>query len=429
MPQAEPLPLTTTVDHLFRCEAGKMVAVLTRLLGFDHLEQAEDIVHDTLLKALETWTPATLPDNPTAWLYRVAKNRALDFIRRQRSSQHLAADLTAHLASEYLLVPTVNALFEEEGLHDSQLRMLFACCHPALPPEQQIPLMLKTLCGLSVPEIARTLLTTEDAIEKRLSRTKAKIRAEKIPLEVPQATQLGHRLDTVLTTLYLLFNEGYHALDRATVVSEDLCLEAMRLVQLLTQLPATDQPPTRALLALLCFQASRFDARLDAAGAVVLLKDQDRAQWHPALIALGNAHLSQSAAGPRLHAFHLEAAIAAVHANAASVETTDWPQLLRLHDMLLARNDNPLVALNRAVVVGEVQGPQAALAALAKLTTLHGNVFYNTACAEMHLKAGQPAEAHRCFVQALACPASATNAEFLYRRIQDTTDLLVMAEA
>ena len=300
------------VDHLFRHEAGKMVAVLTRLFGFSNINQAEDIVQDTMLRAMESWKYDKMPVNPQAWLYFTAKNKAIDLIRRQQVKYKIENDISFLLKSEYTLSPAVHELFTEDEIKDSQLRMMFACCHPSFSKEAQITLMLNTLCGLSVHEIADAFLTKDDTIQKRLFRTKEKLRNEKISLDYPGAEAMPGRIEAVLKTVYLLFNEGYNSSHPQKLIREDLCEEAMRLTIMLTENPKTDLPQTNALLALMCFHVSRFSARLDDKGFIILLKDQDRNQWNHFLIKKGNEYLSRSASGETMHAFHIEAAIASM---------------------------------------------------------------------------------------------------------------------
>ena len=304
------------VDHLFRHESGKMVAVLTRVFGFANMEQAEDIVQDTIIRALETWKFGKVPDNPQAWLYRTAKNKAIDLIRRQKVKHKIESEIAPLLKSEYTLVPSMNDMFRENEIKDSQLRMMFACCHPSITIESQLTLMLKTLCGLSTREIGNAFLTTEDTIQKRLYRTKEKIKEEHISLDYPGADVMQARLDTVLKALYLLFNEGYNSSHPEKLIREDLCEEAIRLTILLTENSKTNQPHTNALLALMCYQASRFGARLDDKGFIVLLKDQERMHWNKFLIDRGNEYLVRSADENAVHDYHIEAAIASAHANA-----------------------------------------------------------------------------------------------------------------
>jgi RNA polymerase sigma factor (sigma-70 family) len=418
MSHPENSELNKTVDHLFRHEAGKMVSVLTRIFGFPNIEQAEDIVHDTLLKALETWRYGHIPENPQAWLYRVAKNKALDLIRREKLKYKIENELSVFLKSEYTLVPSINEMFTEGEIKDSQLRMMFACCHPSLSHEAQITLILKTLCGLSAREIASAFLSSEETINKRLYRTKEKIREEKITLNYPGQNAMAKRTDAVLKTLYLLFNEGYSSSHPEKLIREDLCEEAMRLTILLSENPKTNQPFTNALLALMCYHASRFNTRLDDKGLIILLKDQDRNLWNKFLIEKGNEYMERAAEGEMIHDFHIEAAIAAIHSNAVSYKFTNWKMILNLYDLLLQRSNNPMVTLNRCLVLGEVEGFDKAINELKKKKGLEENCYYNTSLGEMYLKSGNSSEAKKYFGKALSLTSSNPETELILRKIK-----------
>jgi RNA polymerase sigma factor (sigma-70 family) len=401
--------LSNAVDHLFRHEAGKMVAVLSRLFGFSNIEQAEDIVQDTILKALETWKFGSMPANPQAWLYKTAKNKAIDIIRRQKLKYKIDNDLTLLLKSEYTLAPAINELFLEFEIIDSQLRMMFACCHPSISQEAQITLVLKTLCGLSAKEISNAFLTQEETINKRLYRTKEKIRSEHITLDYPGNNEVQKRTEAVLKTLYLLFNEGYNSSHTEQLIREDLCEEAMRLAILLTENEKTNLPETNALLALMCYQVSRFNSRLDDTGFIILLKDQDRALWNRYLIEKGNNYMERSTSGNMIHEFHIEAAIASVHSNAASYEDTDWNMILDLYGKLLHRTGNPIVALNRCLVLAEVEGYDKAILEMESLNDISENYYYKTSLAELYFRSGKKQQAKEIFTQALRY--SRSNAE------------------
>ncbi len=405
------------VDHLFRHEAGKMVAVLTRMFGFSNIEQAEDVVQDTILSALHVWKFGKIPENPSAWLYQTAKNKAIDMLRRQQVKHKIDSEIAYLLKSEYTLAPTVSEMFTENEIQDSQLRMMFACCHPSISPELQISLILKTLCGLSVKEIANAFLTNEETIGKRLYRTKEKIRNEKIPLEYPGAEAMPSRTASILKTLYLLFNEGYNSSHQERLIREDLCEEAMRLALLLAENEKTSLPETHALLALMCYHTSRFNSRLDDKGMIILLKDQDRSQWNKFLITKGNEYMERSASGTNVSDLHLEAAIASIHANAMHYEQTDWKSILRLYDVLLSRTDNPMVSLNRAVVCAEVQGFETAISLLEEMKGLTENCYYNTSLAEMYLNIGNKTEAKKLLGKALSLTSSNAEIELIRKKI------------
>ncbi|MCX6274630.1 MAG: sigma-70 family RNA polymerase sigma factor [Bacteroidetes bacterium] len=406
-----------TVDHLFRHESGKMVSVLTRIFGFSNIEQAEDIVQDTLLKALEIWKWGKIPDNPQAWLYKAAKNKAIDIIRREKLKYKIENEIAVLLHSEYSLAPKVNEMFTDGEIKDSQLRMMFACCHSSISQEAQITLMLKTLCGLSVKEISSAFLTNEETISKRLYRTKVKIREEKIPIDYPGAGVMPQRIDAVLKTLYLLFNEGYNSSHPEKLIREDLCEEAMRLAIMLSENFKTNLPQTNALLALMCFQVSRFGSRLDDKGMIILLKDQDRKTWNKFLIQKGNEYMTHASSGDSYHDFHIEAGIASIHANAAAYDQTNWQIILGLYDSLFIRTNNPLVALNRCLVLAELEGPSIAIEELLKMNGLSENCHYHASLGEMYFRSGEKTEAKKYFLKALDLTTSNAEADLIRRKL------------
>ncbi len=370
-----------------------------------------------MIAALETWKFGKIPPNPQAWLYRTAKNKAIDIIRRKKVKHKIDHELSGVLASEYSLAFTVHELFTEEEIKDSQLRMMFACCHPAVSNEAQVTLMLKTLCGLSVREIADAFLTNEETIQKRLFRTKEKFRTESVALVYPGAEAMPERIEAVLKTLYLLFNEGYNSSQAPNPIREDLCQEAMRLTLLLTENEKTSLPQTNALLALMCFHASRFETRMDENHFIVLLKDQDRKKWNRFLIERGNQYLDNAASGDAVHDFHIEAAIASLHSNASAYESTDWKKILHLYDLLLQRRYNPVVALNRCIVIGEVEGYANAIDALKNLKGFEDSRHYNTALGEMYFRIGKNQEANDYFETALALTASNAEQDLIKKKI------------
>lgn len=408
-------------DHLFRREAGKMVSVLTRHFGFAQREIAEDLVQETLVAALTAWRSG-VPDDPAAWLYRVARNKAVDYVRRAKRFAEISDEL-AYLADHAADEPMA-AWFSEPQIQDSQLRMMFACCHPSLPTEGQIALILKSLCGMSVREIASAFLTTPDTIEKRLYRTREKIRQQAISLDLPTGTDLAPRLGNVTKTLYLLFNEGYHSQSEA-LVRVDLLEDAMRFVKLLMDFPPTDQPPVRALLALMCFQTARIDSRFDPTGGMLLMADQNREQWNQPLIRQGIRLLLQSATGDMITPYHLEAAIAHEHAIAPTYAETNWRQLLHYYDLLLALEPSPVVALNRAVVVAELNGPEAGLRSLDALPdgpSLEPFHLYHAVRAEFHTRLNQPDQARYHWEKALKWCGSTPERAWLQKRLHDSPE-------
>jgi len=407
------------VDHLFRHESGKMIAVLSRLLGLQNIEIAQDIVQDTLLQAMSTWSYKSIPDNPSAWLYRVAKNKAIDFLRREKKFKEVSPQYSYLLQSEYTLASTVNNLFLENEIQDSQLRMMFACCHPSIQEESQIALTLKTLCGLSVNEISKAFLTTEETIAKRIYRAKEKIKAEKIELEVPQNDELSTRVDTVLKSLYLLFNEGYKSSHPDKLIREDLCEEAMRLCFLLTQHPLTALPRTKALLALMCFQASRFDARLDDKNNIILLKYQDRIKWNRSLMSKGFELMEESTEPFEVSAYHLEAAIASQHAAARSFEQTNWKSIYHLYEMLYQLQPNPIVAMNKAIASSYAISKQNALKELQQIKGLEDHHLYYVSIGEMYFDLENKPEAKKFFEKALELTSSGYEQQLLITRISN----------
>jgi RNA polymerase sigma factor (sigma-70 family) len=405
------------VDHLFRHESGKMVSVLSRLLGLQNLETAQDIVQDTLLQAMNAWSYNEIPDNPAAWLHRVARNKAIDFLRREKKFRELSPEYAYLIQSESTLYPTINSMFLEDEIPDSQLRMIFACCHPAIPEESQVAFTLKTLCGLSVPEIARAFLTHEETISKRIYRAKEKIKAEQVELVVPQGNELPARLDTVLKSLYLLFSEGYNSSHPEILIREDLCQEAMRLCFLLSEHPLTAFPRVKALLSLFCFQASRLHARLDDQGQIIVLKYQDRSRWHVPLINRGFTYLEACSEPFEVSTYHLEASIASLHATAPSFEMTDWKAIYELYDMLYKLQPNPIVALNKAIASAYAMDKTRALAELLKIEGLEKYYLYHTSIGEIYYELRDLEKAKACYEKALALTSSHREQELLKSKI------------
>lgn len=404
-------------DHLFRHESGKMVAVLSRVLGLQNIEAAEDIVQDTLLQAMSSWGYGQIPDNPSAWLYRVARNKAIDLLRREKRFKEITPQYAYLLQSEYTLSPAVNNLFLENEIEDSQLRMIFACCHPSIPEESQIALTLKTLCGLSAHEIAKAFLTTEETVSKRIYRAKEKIQAGKIELEVPQGNELSVRLNTVLKSLYLFFNEGYNSSHPDELIREDLCREAMRLCYLLASHPLTALPRSNALLALMCFQSSRLNARMDDKGNIIVLKYQDRSKWSRQLIQQGLDLLETAAEPFEVSTYHLEAAIASVHAAAPSFEQTDWKSIYHLYEMLYELQPNPVVAMNKAIASSYAISRQNALAELQKIKGLEHHHLYFASMGEIHFDMNEKEKARSYFEKALSLTSSASEQQLLLKKI------------
>lgn len=356
--EGQPNSIHALVDHLFRHESGKMVAVLTRIFGMHNLEMVEDVVQEAFLRAAQSWSFNAVPANPSAWLMQVARNRAIDIVRRHQHYLQYSKEVARQLLEE--TENTVGQFFSDEEIADSQLRMVFACCHPSLKEEDQLALTLKTVSGFGVAEIAHALMTNEATIQKRLYRAKQFLKENDIALEIPSGRALTARLDIVYTVLYLLFNEGYNSLKADELIRRDLCAEAMRLCLLLAEHRTGNRPPTFALLSLMCFHASRFESRIDENNAIILLQHQDRSKWDKALANRGYFFLEKSSTGNDLTVYHLESAIAAEHCLAPDFESTNWPRMLKLYDLLLEIKNTPPVVLNRAIVLAQLkQVPQA----------------------------------------------------------------------
>jgi RNA polymerase sigma-70 factor (ECF subfamily) len=395
---------TPDLEALFRRESGRLISVLTRILGPANLELAEDVLQESFVAAMRDWNQQGVPANPSAWLFTAARNRAIDAIRRERTRRTFAADLAMYLDSEWTLARTVDEAFGENWVRDDQLRMIFMCCRPMLPVENQVTLILKTLCGLSVPAIARALLTTESTINKRLYRTRQALR--NVRFELPPEAARPAALDTVHLALYLLFNEGYMSTGDKPILRE-LCRDAMLLAGLIVDESSFANSQTVALLALMCFAAARLDSRIDGDGRLVPLDQQDRSRWDRSLIHQGFANLARSSTMEAVAAtrFHLEAAIAARHCEATTFDQTDWPSICGLYDRLLEIDPSPMVELNRAVAISFRDGPQAAIPiveAIRQAGRLPHSHAVAAVLANLYARAGSDEPARRFLDEALA---------------------------
>jgi RNA polymerase sigma-70 factor (ECF subfamily) len=411
------------IDHLFRREAGRMVSALTRVFGVQNLALAEDVVQDALCRALEVWKFRGVPENPSAWLMTSARNRAIDLLRQHRTARTFAPELSRWLESEWTLSSAVDELLGSESADQDLLRMMFSCCHPRLKEEAQIALVLHILCGFSVGEIAAAFLSSESAIEKRISRSKKVLTGAKKLFEVDDREGLGERLPAVQRALYLLFNEGYHGACPESAVRMELCQEAMRLASVLAKNPLSATPSTQALSALMCFHAARLPARIDSAGHLLSLLDQDRARWTPDLISEGRRLLDLSARGSELSEYHIEAAIASVHASAPRLEDTNWDAIISMYDQLMRIRPSPVVELNRAIAVGQRDGPESGLEAIRAIEgaeRLIAYPFYEAALGELELRARRPREASDHFRAALAVARNPTERRFLEERLKES---------
>lgn len=410
-------------ERLFREEAGKLVATLTRHFGVDHLQLAEDVVQEALTRALKIWPFYGVPKNPAAWLTQTAKNLALDVIRREKSFADKEEAIVASIEHSTTNSLTGEPGLDEEEIRDDRLRLLFVCCHPHLNQESQVALALKTLCGFNPLEIAKAFLTTEASIAKRLTRAKQRLRDDNIPFEIPSGPDLSERLESVLQTLYLLFNEGYKASGGDRLVREDLCLEAIRLMTLLVENPAGDQPRVHALLSLMFFNAARLEARADQDGNLIRLEEQDRAKWNHQFILRGMQHLGNSATGDALSEYHLQAGIAASHSTARDYASTDWQQILSLYDQLVALDDSPVVALNRAIAVANVHGPAAGIEAVQAIRDREKLESYHLLYAvlgEFEARRNRAAAAADFFRAALKLADTRAEQAFLEKRLRES---------
>ena len=406
-------------EHVFRREAGRITAALTRIFGVHNLALVEDVVQDAFCRALETWRIRGVPENPSAWLMTTAKRRAIDVLRRERTARTFAPELERQLKSEWTLVPTVAEKFEPNVIKDDQLRMMFSCCHPRLPEQAQIALVLHLLCGFSVGEIANAFLSSHAATEKRITRAKKVLGSAKQLFDLGDR-DFAARLSAVQRALYLLFNEGYHGASAESAVRAELCREAMRLAAFLIEQPLAATPETYALCALMCLHAARLPARVDSAGNLSSLLDQDRTRWDKSLMKKGQKLLERSARGPTLTEYHVEAAIAAEHVCAARAEDTNWRSIVALYDRLLELRASPVVALNRAIAVGQLEGPERGLAeirAIADSDRLAAYPFYAAALGELELRNGRRAIAREHFCAARALARNAMEKRFLDTRV------------
>jgi RNA polymerase sigma-70 factor (ECF subfamily) len=413
------------VDHLFRRRAGQMVSSLARIFGPAYIDLAEDVVQDALLQALRLWSFRGVPDDPAGWLFRVARNRALDVVRRDAALRHREPDVQRWLygtAADAGVGIDADHRFDTE-IEDSELALLFACCHPALTREQGIALALRTVAGFSTTEVARAFLLDEATVAQRIVRAKRRLREGDVPLAVPErADELNVRRDAVLSAIYLMFNEGYSAGEGDALVRLDLCGEGLRLARLVARHPGTTGPAVHALVALLCFQMARLPARADGRGDIILLGDQDRSRWDGALIDEGFRALDRAGAGDVLTTYHLQARIASYHAIAPTYADTDWAAILDAYDTLARIEPSPVVLVNRAIATCMVRGSTAALEDLA-LAKQHPDVgryvWFHVARAHVHRVAGDHDRARDDYRRALALTFSAPTRRFLDQRLRD----------
>ena len=413
------------VDHLFRHESGKLVSILTRIFGIENLDLAEDVVQDSLVEAMTHWEYKGIPDNPSAWLFRVAKNKALTVIGREDHKRKYISSVAHLLRSDCTAEPALNHLFSEQEIQDDQLRMIFTCCHPAISPDSQIALALKTLCGFSIPEIARAFLTTVDNINQRLKRARQSIRDAAIPFDIPRGKELDKRLDAVLGTIYLFFNEGYSASKGDDIIRYELCEEAIRLAQIVAA-EKTIHPKenVEALLALMFLNASRFKARQDSEGRLLTMEEQDRGLWDGQLRDIGLYHLHEASQNNSISIYHILATISAQHSIAPNYVSTDWNSILSLYDILITLDSSPLTRLNRSVAVAKVKGPREALAELETISTIPSidqYYLFHATRAEFLIRTDEYAAASAALEQAIRLAPMHSIKELLTRRLSRLT--------
>jgi RNA polymerase sigma-70 factor (ECF subfamily) len=414
MPPPVPKQLSRTIETLYRSESGRVLATLVRLLG--DLDLAEEAMHEAFATALESWPQTGIPDKPRPWLISTARFKAIDTLRRRARFDASQDELVRHLEAQWSSAQRSN---EEDSLEDDRLRLIFTCCHPSLAPEAHVALTLREVCGLTTEEIARAFLVTPATLAQRIVRAKTKIRETPIPYEVPTPQELPERLGAVLQVIYLVFNEGYSAAAGAEVMRAELTGEAIRLGRLLTEL--RPEPEVIGLLSLMLLHESRHAARTSPTGELILLENQDRSLWNREQIAEGVALLEKALKSRRFGSYTLQAAIAAVHAEAESVAATDWRQIVALYDRLLRIQPSPVVQLNRAVAIAMRDGPEAGLA-LIEAVSEHGEManYYlaHSARADMYRRLGRTAEARSSYEKALALTQQEPERQFLQERIR-----------
>jgi RNA polymerase sigma factor (sigma-70 family) len=404
------------LKELFQREFAKMVAVISSLFGLEHIELAEDIVSETFLTAAESWGMKGMPPNPTAWLYTVAKQKTLYHFRRDKIFQQKVLPALSSQKVETTELDELN--FLEQHIKDSQLQMIFAICTPVIASEAQIGLALRILCGFGIDEIAEAFLSSKETINKRLFRAREKLRSEKVQLEFPPEDKVSERLDNVLHIIYLLFNEGYYSMTQNEILRKDLCVEAMKLGTFLTEYERTNQPKTNALLALMCFHASRFNARQTSDGDIILYEDQDRNKWDTELIRQGIHFLDLSASGNELSSYHLEARIACWHCIKED-SPEKWEEILSLYDKLRTINFSPAVVLNRLYALYKARGSDIALNEAEPLQ-MDNNHFYFILLGEL-FREKDPGKARLQYQKALSLSKTQIERQEIQHKIDSLT--------
>ncbi len=401
------------IEHLFRYEYSKIVAALVSKFSAALIDEIEDSVQESLLKGMQIWQYKDLPDNPSGWLYKTSYNKIIDTIRRNKRSTEFDYDID---------IPDnqVDADdFITSGIKDQQLKMIFACCHPLLESTEQIMLSLKLLCGFSLKEIGSALLKNDEAVKKAISRAKKKFKNEIGYPEIPNENELNERLDAVLTVIYLLFNEGYKATDGEKLIKKDVCFEAIRLAELLTDHDTFHTAELDALIALMYYNAARFNARIDAEGILATLDKQDRTKWNKGQIELAGSYLQRASKSELISRYHIEAAIASIYSN-SKYDEIDWGLVLKMYDLLIQIDSSPVVKLNRIVAMSKVVGPVKAdheLDNLKEESAIEFHYLFYTIKADLQSQLGQISEALKNLQKAISLTSNKVEIEFLKRKI------------
>lgn len=418
------------LDHLFRHESGKLVSVLTRIFGAENLDLAEDVVQDSIIEAFKQWTFTGIPENPAGWLYTVSKNKAVNILNREKHKRKYADEFARYSETDTATEQTLDHYFSEQHIADDQLRMIFICCHPSIPPDSQVALTLKTLCGFSIREIAKAFMTNEETINKKLVRARQKLRQNKITFEVPESNNLEKRLDTVLKTIYLLFNEGYSASSGKDLIRVELCEEAIRLANMICEHDAIqDRSEVYALLSLMQLNTSRFSARQNDEGHILTMAEQDRSVWNKELIQAGLNNLERTIHNNNsVSVYHILAAISACHCTALSFETTDWKSILSFYDSLLQFDNSPVVLLNRAVALSKVYGAEKGIRELELIKVTPSirsyHLFYSTQ-AQFYIELNNFSKAADCLEKAIQLSTLPSEKILLKERLKTCAEKIV----
>lgn len=414
------------IEHFFRYESGKMISVLTGIFGTNNLILVEDIVQDTLTEAISNWTYNGTPENPVAWLYTVAKNKTLNAIKREKYQEKFISESLYFSKTQQIFEQDLADFFSEESISDDQLRMMFMCCHPSISKDSQIALILKTLCGFSISEIAKSFLTNNESINKRLVRARKTIREDEIPFEVPSKKQLDKRVDTVLEAIYLLFNEGYSASSGDKLIRIELCKESIRLAEMLVNHESvTNKTNVHALIALMQLNASRFKAREDKNGNIIILSEQDRSVWDYHIMEQGFSNLEKAAHSQHISKYHILATISAYHCSAKDFESTDWNSILVLYDKLLAVDKSPIVILNRAIALSKVGKAKKALRELATIENdriIKSNYLFYSTKAEFQIQTNDYEKAKKTLKRAIELAPLPNEKQMLEKRLENYFD-------